>query len=149
MVFNLLNYLAEPVGNPTVDMPDSFMDTSLHQPAHTVATLRQLNFHYQQQIADLQRQLKTQAQQHKRQLSNSQQNGVNSEDNLRAILVDHKETITRLEKELTEKSKKAVTHAHDIEHIKYSHEQVLFPSIFFVGEKLLIIILGLKSFTCA
>lgn len=106
-------------------MPDEYTDTSLHQPAHTVATLRQLNFHYQQQIAELQQKLKTQAQNHKRALSNYQQNGMNSEDNLRAILVDHKETITRLEKELTEKSKKAVTHAHDIEHIRYTHEQVL------------------------
>jgi hypothetical protein len=106
-----------------VELPDQFADTSLHQPAHTVATLRQLNHHYTQQIEDLKRQLKTQAQAHKRALAHSTQNGADSEDNMRAILVDHKETIARMERDLAEKSKRAVTHAHDLDHVKYTHEQ--------------------------
>lgn len=97
----------------------------MHQPAHTVATLRQLNHHNAQQIEDLKRQLKTQSQAHKRALAHTTQNGVDSVDNLRAIIVDHKETITRLERELVEKSKRAVTHAHDLEHVRYAHEQEL------------------------
>ena len=119
-IHSLLHTDSEP---PVVELPDQFTDTSLHQPAHTVATLRQLNHHYSQQIEDLKRQLKTQAQVHKRTLAQTTQNGTHSEDNLRAILVDHKEAMSRMERELAEKSKRAVTHAHDLDHVKYAHEQ--------------------------
>lgn len=79
----------------------------------TVETLRQLNNQYSTQISKLQHQLKSQTESHRRRVDHLNSSVAGSEQNLREIIMEMKESMNRMERELVEKSKKNVYRTRD------------------------------------
>lgn len=88
-----------------------------------VETLRQLNNQYSMQIAKLQHQLKHQSESHRSRVASLNTSVAGSEQNLREIIMEMKESMNRMERELVEKSKKNVATEHELERVKFNHDQ--------------------------
>jgi hypothetical protein len=60
---------------------------------------------------------------HRRKVNSMTTTVASSEKNLREIIVEMKESMNRMERELVEKSKKTVAVEHEMEKMRYAHEK--------------------------
>eukprot|EP01112_Ceratiomyxa_fruticulosa_P018571 TRINITY_DN5968_c0_g1_i2.p1 TRINITY_DN5968_c0_g1~~TRINITY_DN5968_c0_g1_i2.p1 ORF type:complete len:731 (+),score=184.76 TRINITY_DN5968_c0_g1_i2:304-2496(+) len=88
-----------------------------------IAVLRELNHKYSNQISDLQSKLKGQAHKHKRQIETSNASAVGTEERLKHDILTLRDQVQQLERDLIDRSKKMLGMQHEMEHLKYIHNQ--------------------------